>query len=163
MRLVAVRLVVVRQQLRRRLWPVYQRFFVAVGLRTALPTRPSPQLTLARSSSRLRHNKGLEHGLNWLVDRQFLAARSRAQRLIGDRRWVALGCGTGYLVWTRILGMEYSSWPAILVSQSTDKVTRCGPGFLRIHSGIPWKVCAVTVSRDYSAGSPAGLAPGWCG
>ena len=59
--------------------------------------------------------------------------------------------------------MEYSAGLAVLVSQSTDKLTRFGPDFLGIYSRTPWEVCAGTVSRGFSAGSTGGLAQGWCG
>ena len=59
--------------------------------------------------------------------------------------------------------MQYSTGPAILVSQSTDRVSRRWLGPMGINRRIPWEVSSEIVSRGLTAGCSASLPPGWCG
>jgi hypothetical protein len=84
-------------------------------------------------------------------------------RLIGEKRLALFGWDYRVSGMDWDSGMQYSTGTAILVSQSTDKVTRCWLGLMGINHRIPWEVRSGIVSRGFPGGYSAGLPPVWCG
>ena len=106
----------------------------------------------------IHRNKSSELGLNCFVGRRLRAIKPsvcpadwRGAGLQGF--WYGLGFWECSIVLSR----------AILVSQSTDKVSRRWLGPMGINRRVPWEVRSGIVSRGFTAGYSASLPPGWCG